>query len=405
MSTITFKTIGCRLNQYDTEWLRESFKLAGFDSVDSSADLYVINTCAITSKACREARNAIRSEIKNGGKVVVTGCAARLNPKEFEEIKGVYLVEPDYRKVIDKLLKAKLPDEITGFYKHNKAFIKVQEGCDQFCSYCIVPYLRGSPYDRPVKNIVSEINKLVKNGYKEFILTGTNLGKYDNLLGLLKIINNIPGIYRLGLSSIEPYGISDELIDFFVSSKKFSRYFHIPLQSGDSEVLKLMNRWYSPDDFESLVMKLDSRIPDVAIGTDVIVGFPGEGEDEFKNTYDFISRLPIARLHVFRYSKRPLTKVSELPANMKPQDKIVKERSRLIYKLGEKKWAEFRKRFIGKTLEVHIEKCTVTGKNKLYAALASNYIKVLFPSNHNLSGFVNVRIDKISGAKTFAALI
>lgn len=403
MPTISFKTIGCRLNQYDTEWLRESFNLAGFESVDSDSEICIVNTCAVTSKACREARNIIRSEIKRGAKVIVTGCAVKLNPQEFKEIKGVYIVEPEFPELVNKFLKLELPQGIKTFYAHNKAFIKVQEGCDQFCSYCIVPYVREKTYDRPEKNIISEIKELIKNGYQEFILTGTNLGKYKNLLGLLKSIDKISGIRRLGLSSIEPYGISDDLIDFFASSQKFSRYFHIPLQSGDAKILKLMNRWYAPEDFLSLVTKISSHIPDVAIGTDVIIGFPGEGETEFLNTYNFISQSPIARLHTFRYSKRPLTKALEL--KNKPQDKIVKQRSQLIYKLGEKKWVEFRTRFIGKILEAHIENEKDSPNKKLYTGVTSNYIKVLFPSDKELSGFANIRIDKISGSKTIGTLV
>ncbi|MFA5031471.1 MAG: MiaB/RimO family radical SAM methylthiotransferase [bacterium] len=402
MKKVSFKTIGCRLNKYDTEWLRESFESAGFQSVDSASEICVVNTCAVTLKACRESRNIIRHQAKQGMNIIVTGCGAKLIEKELKNVKNILFFEPSFEKVVTDYLKSPLISGIKSFYGHSRAFVKVQEGCDQFCSYCVVPHLRGKPSNRNFEDIISEVERLRENGFKEFTLTGTNLGKYDRLVDLLKSVEQIPDVHRVGLSSIEPIGISDELINFVAGSSKFSKYFHIPMQSGDEKVLKSMNRWYTPAGFSDLIVKLKSNIPDVAIGTDIIVGFPGEGEKEFLNTYDLISTLPIDKLHVFRYSRRPLTKALEFKDEV--QDETKKQRSQLIYELGEKKWEQFRANLIDKTLEVHIENAKHT-KSKEYTGITSNYIKVFFSSDKKLNDFVNVRLERIDKQKTYGQIV
>ncbi|MDD2889523.1 MAG: MiaB/RimO family radical SAM methylthiotransferase [bacterium] len=402
MKKVSFKTIGCRLNKYDTEWLRESFESVGFQSVDSASEICVVNTCAVTLKACRESRNIIRHQAKQGMNIIVTGCGAKLIEKELKNVKNILFFEPSFEKVVTDYLKSPLISGIKSFYGHSRAFVKVQEGCDQFCSYCVVPHLRGKPSNRNFEDIISEVERLRENGFKEFTLTGTNLGKYNRLVDLLKSVEQIPDVHRVGLSSIEPIGISDELINFVAGSSKFSKYFHIPMQSGDEKVLKSMNRWYSPADFSDLIVKLKSNIPGVAIGTDIIVGFPGEGEKEFLNTYDLVSKLPIDKLHVFRYSRRPLTKALEFKDEV--QDETKKQRSQLIYELGEKKWEQFRTNLIGKTLEVHIENAKHT-KSKEYTGITSNYIKVSFSSDKKLDDFVNVRLERIEKQKTYGQVV
>ncbi len=405
---VSFKTFGCRLNQYDTEWLREEFELAGFEIVKDNADVCVVNTCTVTARPCKEARKLIRAWARKSPKpfIIATGCYAKINPDEILQVNGIDLVESDLKKIARDFLKVPLLSGIKSFSGRDKAFVKVQEGCDQFCSYCIVPYARGKPRERPLKEILQEVRDLAQNGYQEFVLTGTNLGKCENLLNVIRAIEKIPEVRRLGLGSIEPLGIPDELLEFIGSSPKCSKYFHIPLQSGDNKILKSMRRWYTREEYEALLHRIKEKVPDSAIGADVIVGFPGEGESEFLNTYNLIADSPISRLHIFRYSRRPMTQALNL--ENEPQDIIKRERSKTLIELGEKKWMEFRTQFINRTLEAHIES---SSQNGWLVGVSSNYIKILLQKQNSCakyenidSGFVNLRIKKIDGAYTYGEL-
>ncbi|MCK4353232.1 MiaB/RimO family radical SAM methylthiotransferase [candidate division WOR-3 bacterium] len=412
---VSFETLGCRLNQYDTQLLTEGFKEAGFKIVDhkEKADVRVVNTCIVTSKAARESKNIAKNYSRDSNRpfIIVTGCYAKIGIEEIKAIPGVGIIEPNLNKIALKFLHTSLPMTIKSFEKHIKAFVKIQSGCDQFCSYCIVPYARGTPQSRPLEEIISEIKALIANGYEEFVLTGTNIGKC-NLLNIVKAIEKIPGIRRFGFSSIEPpnpsangLGISDELLEFISESQKFSKYFHIPLQSGDNKILELMGRWYTAEEYEELICKIKEKIPDVAIGADVIVGFPGEGEQEFLNTYNLISQSPISRLHVFRYSKRPRTKALDLIRQ--PTDEvsegIKKERSKILRELSKRKWQEFRNQFIDKILEAHIES---KPKNGYQVGVTSNYIKVLFKSPFELGNkFVKLKIKDVNNSYSHGQLV
>ncbi len=415
---VSFKTFGCRLNQYDTEWLREEFKLAGFECVDArksndicknneknNADVCVVNTCTVTARPCKEARKLIRSWARRTPKpfIIATGCYAKINPEEILQVNGIDLVESDPKKIVTNFLKVPLLSGIKSFSGRDKAFLKVQEGCDQFCSYCIVPYARGKPRERPLKEILQEVENLIQNGYREFILTGTNLGKCKDLLRIVKSIESFPEVRRLGLGSIEPIGISDKLLEFIGNSSKCSKYFHIPLQSGDNKILKSMGRWYTREEYETLLHRIREKVPDSAIGADVIVGFFGEGDAEFLNTYNLIANSPISRLHIFKYSQRPMTQAINF--ENEPESMVKRERSHVLIKLGEKKWVEFRSQFIGKTLEAHIES---SSQDEWRVGVTSNYIKILFEPQKNCdkydsmnSGFINLRIVKIDGARTY----
>ena len=442
---VSFKTFGCRLNQYDTEWLREEVELAGFKTtcltpkdiincvphrqdvcaIEDDTDVCVINTCTVTGKTCRQARKVIRAWARRSPKpfIIVTGCYAKISPRELSQIDGIDLIEPDPKKIATDFLEVLLLSGIKNFSEHDKAFVKVQEGCDQFCSYCIVPYARGKPRDRPIQEILQEVGNLIKNGYQEFVLTGTNLGKCKNLLNIVKSIELLSEVRRLGLGSIEPLGISDELLEFIGNSKKCGKYFHIPLQSGDNKILESMRRWYTREEYEALLHRIKEKVPDSAIGADVIVGFPGESETEFLNTYNLIASSPISRLHIFRYSKRPMTQALNL--KNEPQDIIKKKRSKILRELGEKKWLEFRTTFIDRTLEAHIEKTVNHNANGWLIGVTPNYIKVLLekqsfypPPQDRLksslqpldnqkvsSAFVNLRIKKIDGSYTYGELV
>ncbi|MBI4722179.1 MAG: MiaB/RimO family radical SAM methylthiotransferase [Candidatus Stahlbacteria bacterium] len=409
-------TFGCRLNQYDSEWLKEGFELAGYNRLSGSGnrlseEVCIINTCAVTAHACREARNAIRTEALRVPKpfIIVTGCYVKLWSNELSQIAGIDLMESDLHKIVKDFLKVPLLTGIKRFNHRDKAFIKVQEGCDQFCSYCVVPYARGNPQDRSLNEILTEVRNLIETGYEEFILTGTNLGLCHNLLEVLKSLVVLEGVRRIGLGSIEPVGISDELLDFIYRSGKCSRYFHIPLQSGDNKVLKLMGRWYNRDEYLDLICRIKDRLPDSAIGADVIVGFPGEGENEFLNTYNLIKDASISRLHVFRYSGRPGTPAFSLTAE--PTDSIKKHRSALLRQLSETKWEAFRAQFIGKILESHIEGMNLRNSacqqgNGLAVGVTNNYIKVLFNSNDKINkGFVDLRINAVNGVLTYGEVV
>ncbi|HAW49565.1 TPA: tRNA (N(6)-L-threonylcarbamoyladenosine(37)-C(2))-methylthiotransferase MtaB [bacterium] len=401
MRSVSFKTFGCRLNQYDTEWLREEFEHAGFKavSIKDNPDICVINTCAVTDRACHEARKGIRTEVNRLPKpfVIVTGCYARIGINEISQIKGVNIVEPDPNKIAVDFLKTPLLPGIKSFGGRSKAFVKIQEGCDQFCSYCVVPYVRGKPRDRSIEEVIREVNDLVNNGCEEIVLTGTNIGKCQNLLDIVKEIDKVEGVRRIGVGSIEPICILDELLDFIQGSQKFSRYFHIPLQSGDNRILNLMKRWYTSEEYAELLYAIKERMPDCAIGADVIVGFPGEAEYEFLNTYNLIANSPISRLHIFRYSKRPGTHAINLPDE--PPDMVKKERSMILHKLSENKWANFRREFIGKTLECSVEP---TKDDGWLIGVTKNYIKVLFKPPASLPGnFINLKIKKVEGPMTY----
>jgi threonylcarbamoyladenosine tRNA methylthiotransferase MtaB len=340
-------------------------------------------------------------------------------------IDGVDLIESDPKKIATEFLKVPLLPGIKRVKGRDKAFVKVQEGCDQFCAYCIVPYARGGPRNRPLEDIIQEVNDLIDNGYAEFVLTGTNLGKREDLLHVVKSIEEIEGVRRIGLGSIEPLGISDELLDFLGSSPKFLKYLHVPLQSGDDRVLDLMGRWYDSNQYRGLITRISDKIPDCAIGADVIVGFPGEGEEEFLKTHDLIADSPICRLHVFRYSKRPGTRALDLPGESDEATK--KKRSAVLRDLGEEKWHRFRSQFVGKMLEVHVESagCRASLDGQL-VGMTDNYIRVLLGSGNSCvdlkdavnpssprascgvgswNDFENVRITKIDGARTYGEIV
>jgi len=406
MAKVAFETFGCRLNQYDTELLREDFESSGFLIVDpeDNPDIFVINTCTVTSRADRQARNLIRRRIRMNPQsmVVVTGCYAEAYPEELKAIDGITLIPS--RDEIVNFFNLGAQEFITRFKGHTRAFVKVQEGCDEFCTYCIVPYVRGKPRSREAKEIIHEIESLAQRGYNDFVLTGTNIGKYksnsEGLVQLLEKIETLPCVRRMDLGSIEPLTITSELVGFARNSNKFANHFHISLQSGDDSILKRMKRDYTVAWYEELINKIWTEVPDVSIGTDVIVGFPGEGETEFMNTYNFIDKLPFAYLHVFRYSPRKGTKAAEFKETVNQE--IVKNRAEVLRQLGIKKSLEFRKEFVGKEVEVHVES---KPRNGCLVGITSNYIKVLFRGPSALRGkFAKVRITEVDLNETHGIL-
>ncbi len=416
MQTIKFYTLGCKVNQYETQSMREQFIRAGFKELDNhqSADVYVINTCTVTHKADAGSLNYIRRAKRENpqAKIVVTGCYTELDEDRIREIGGVSLIVKNKDK--EKLPGLLLPqDEITSqrdnestnqgissFKGHTRAFLKIQDGCDNFCSYCKVPLARGKSRSRPLNEIAREADKLVKNGFKEIVLCGICLGAYGkdldlkiNLVNLIEALENIEGLLRIRLSSIETADVSDELIDKITQSQKLCPHLHIPIQSGDNEILKKMNRKYCRDDYLRLIKKIKNCIPKIAITTDVLVGFPGETEENFKNTLNLIQELLPLKTHIFPYSSREGTPA----ANFKPilNAKIIKERIKYLNNIAERCSLEYKNQFLNKALDALIEGQVKDNPN-FWGGYTDNYIRVLIKLRPGLKNqLIKVRLKKL----------
>ena len=398
-----FITLGCKVNQYETQVMREALKREGYRIVDSHevADVYVINTCTVTSISDRKSRQMIRRSValNPNATVVVTGCYAERSPDELREMPGVDLVLSNSEKfsIAEYLseFEVKIPPSppfshphITTFDGQTRALVKIEDGCDSFCTYCIVPYTRGGTIrSRPVDSIIQEVQSLAGNGYKAVVLTGVHLGAYGRdmsdgttLVHVLRAVHDVDGIQRIRLSSIEPMDISDAVIDEMARLPKCAHHYHMSLQNGSDKILKLMRRGYTSAEFEDMANRIKSAMPDVGISTDVMVGFPGETEQDFRDTCDLIARVKFSRLHVFRYSPRAGTPAAKFPN--KVQDKVSSQRSREVRLLGDNLAREFRSQMLGKKAEVLVEDSR-EGKNKLLAGFTSNYVRVLVANVHD----------------------
>jgi threonylcarbamoyladenosine tRNA methylthiotransferase MtaB len=404
---IALFTVGCKLNQYETQAIAEELEDCGFERVDFSqpADIYIINTCTVTKESDYSSRQAIYRAKRRSPEaiIIVTGCYAQLEKEFLEKLPGVSLVvKQDQKGELANLIanlfgdhtikpkEKKEEDEFFGFRvfkhaKHTRALVKIQDGCDKRCSYCVVPLARGKEKNREVDSILAEINGLVENGYKEVVLTGVHIGRYSkdglNLVRLTERILNDTRVQRVRFTSIDPKEFSDELIDLISKSKRIARHLHIPLQSGDDHILSLMKRDYTTGEYRKLLEKIKNAMPEVMIGTDVIVGFPSETDEQFENTCQFILSSPLDYLHVFSYSDRKGTSASQIPHKVPPQ--IIHQRSEILHDLGRKKWENYIEGFIGKTLEVLIEQKRDKKTNKL-SGLSGNYIRVLLDGEDSL---------------------
>jgi threonylcarbamoyladenosine tRNA methylthiotransferase MtaB len=414
-------TVGCKLNQYETQAIAEELEDCGFERVDFSqpADIYVINTCTVTKESDYSSRQAIYRAKRRSpqAKIVVTGCYAQVEKESLEKLPGVSLVVKQDQKgelahLVANLLgddsvepkEKKKEDEFFCFKvckhaKHTRALVKIQDGCDKKCSYCVVPLARGKEKNREVNSILAEIDGLVENGYKEVVLTGVHIGRYNrdgvNLVELTERILDNTTVQRLRFSSIDPKEFSDELIDLISRSKRIARHLHIPIQSGDDHILSLMKRDYTTDGYRRLLEKIENAVSEVMIGTDVIVGFPGETDDQFENTHQFIWTSPLNYLHVFSYSDRKGTVASQIPDKVPPQ--IIRKRSEILHDLGRKKWENYLEGFIGKKLEVLVEQKRDKTTKRL-TGLSDNYIRVLLEGEDSLKNkIVSVSILQRKG--------
>ncbi|MCX5706226.1 MAG: MiaB/RimO family radical SAM methylthiotransferase [Candidatus Omnitrophica bacterium] len=380
--TIKFHTLGCKVNQYDTQSIRERFLASGFREIAGSqkADFYLINTCTVTSSADQKSRMIIRRCIKENpkAKVIVTGCLIKKDQASLTKIKGIeFLVSKNF-----------FPDGITDFSGHTRAFLKVQDGCNNFCSYCKVPLVRGSSRSKLPEEILRETKSLVNKGFKEIVLTGICLGAYGkdlklkvDLTGIISRLEKIEGLLRIRLSSIEASDVSTKLINKMRVSQKLCRHLHIPIQSGDDYILKKMNRSYTRKQYLNLIKKIKAKVPKVAITTDVLVGFPGESEDNFKNTVSLVKGIVPLKVHIFPYSKREGT----LAANFKPiiEPEIITERVRQFRNIEKECSLKYRRQFLNQNLSLLVEsRCK---SNPAYwEGYSDNYIKVLVKSKCNL---------------------
>lgn len=409
MQTIAFKTLGCKVNQYETELIREQFISAGFNEVlfNNPADIYVINTCTVTQKADSESRRLIRNARAQNpnSKIIVTGCYTDLDSDEIRKIDPNLLIVKNSKKTqILQYLSLDHQNHLRGGLNHfvggiglnisrfegrTKAFVKVQDGCNNFCSYCKVPFVRGRSRSRKPDEIIKEIQGLVLNGYKEIILCGICLGDWGKNLGL-KLVNlldeidkNIDGIFRIRLSSIEPWYVTMDLLEKIASSKRFCRHLHMPMQSGDDEILKKMNRKFKSQDFMNLIDRIRLLIPEIAFTTDIMVGFPGEREEQFDNTLRAVEFTRPSRVHIFPFSVRKGTKAA-LFKEIIP-DSVVKKRINKLKSLTDKFAIEYKRQFIGKPQEVLVEtqRDRKTGKLTGYT---DAYIKVNFEGPDELKG-------------------
>ena len=424
ISSVALSTLGCKLNFSETSSIANNLEKNNFKVVpfNQYADAYIINTCSVTENADNKFKVFVNKALKINPNAFVAaiGCYAQLKPEELLSVKGVDLVlgasekfnivnylqniDQDFSK-FDHSCNINDVDSFIETYSTNsrtRAFLKVQDGCDYKCSFCTIPLARGKSRSNSIENVVKNVKEIISNGIKEIVLTGINLGDFgkrqsdglvtnEDFLGLIKTLDKIDGIERFRVSSIEPNLLTDEIISFISKSNKFVPHFHIPLQSGSDQILKKMRRRYKTDLYESRVELIRKFMPNASIGVDVIVGFPGETDDMFLETYNFIEKLDVTYLHVFSYSERENTKAIEL--NGVVPKKTRNKRSKLLRLLSASKKTSFYKNNIGTDYNVLFES---ENKNGLIEGYTENYIRVRKDWNKNLVGQIRkVRIEKV----------
>lgn len=435
MPKFSITTLGCKVNQAESEAIAQDLLSSDWSTTPNcdKAEVCIVNTCTVTQKASMQSRQAIRKAIRSNpnARIIVTGCYAQTAPQEINRINGVeYVVGHDKKLSISKLICPEgneAPDnQVSSFNDicdsrqfqlmptaisaaRTRPFLKIQDGCDAFCTYCIVPFARGRSRSMPLDNVLQSIQQLAEADYHEVVLTGIHLGAYGrdlspatNLATLLHRIQALELIDRVRLSSIEPLELTPEIIQLVADSNTFCRHFHIPLQSGDDRILKKMRRPYSRRVFHDLIDKIQQLMPDAAIGADTLIGFPGENDTAFENTYQLIKDLPVSYLHVFPFSVRPGTPAAEFTDKVPPE--ITKHRCEQMRSLGLEKRMRFYRKFNGKTMPVLIEtkRDAATG---LLKGVSSNYLPVLIDGEDDQKNkIVAVKIEKLEENKLFGVL-
>lgn len=426
MGTVAFHTLGCKVNHYETEAIWQLFKEAGYERKDyeSKADVYVINTCTVTNTGDKKSRQVIRRAIRHNpdGVICVTGCYAQTSPAEIMAIPGVDIVVgtqdrhkllgyiEEYRRErqpingVGNIMKARVFEEldVPAFTDRTRASLKIQEGCNNFCTFCIIPWARGLLRSRDPEEVINQAQQLVDAGYKEIVLTGIHTGGYGedlkdyNFAKLLKELDErVAGLKRIRISSIEASQITDEVIEVLDQSDKIVRHLHIPLQSGSNTVLKRMRRKYTMEFFAERLTKLKKALPGLAVTSDVIVGFPGETEEEFMETYNFVKDHQFSELHVFPYSKRTGTPAARMEDQV--DENVKNERVHRLIALSDQLAKEYASAYEGDVLEIIPEESfkEQDGTHNLYVGYTDNYMKVVFEGTENMIGrLVKVKITK-----------
>ncbi|XEC96802.1 tRNA (N(6)-L-threonylcarbamoyladenosine(37)-C(2))-methylthiotransferase MtaB [Paenibacillus tarimensis] len=417
MPTVAFYTLGCKVNFYDTEAIWQLFKNEGYEQVDfeSTADVYLINTCTVTNTGDKKSRQIIRRAVRRNPDAViaVTGCYAQTSPAEILAIPGVDLVigtqdrdqlmtyingiQTDRQPVnaVRNIMKTREFEEldVPDFSDRTRAFLKIQEGCNNFCTFCIIPWSRGLSRSRDPKSVIAQAEQLVKAGYKEIVLTGIHTGGYGDdmenyrLSDLLWDLDNVEGLERVRISSIEASQIDDKMIEVLNRSDKMCRHLHIPLQAGDDTVLKRMRRKYTTAEFAEKIRRIHEAMPGVAITTDVIVGFPGETEEMFQNGYRFMEQLGFAEMHVFPYSKRTGTPAARMEDQV--DEEVKNDRVHQLIDLSERMQLAYAENFVGQVVDVIPERdykgAPGTG---MLMGYSGNYLQVVFEGSETLIGQV-----------------
>lgn len=421
--TVSFHTLGCKVNQYETEAMAELFLKSGYTiaDFDDVCDVYVINTCTVTGTGDKKSRQMIRraQTLNPDAVIAVTGCYSQVAPEEIAAMGvDVILGSKDKSKIVElaenaltgkktnavsDIMKSRIFEDmrISSFSDKTRAFVKIEDGCNSFCTYCIIPYARGPVRSRDLGEITYEVKSLAENGFSEVVLTGIHIASYGldikdkkiDLGDVIEAIHGIDGIRRIRLGSIEPRILTEDFVKRLSSMPKVCNHFHISLQSGCDETLARMNRKYNTAEYTQVVENIRKYLPDSAITTDIMVGFPGETDEEFSKSMQFLKDICFAESHVFAYSNRRGTKADKLPGQVKRAEK--NRRAALMAEAAEECRQKFLSGFVGKEIEVLAEREI---ENGIYEGHTSNYIKVHIPSETDISrSFVNVKIDRIDG--------
>ena len=419
MKTVAFITLGCKVNQYETNAMTQQFIEKGYEVVDHTkkADIYIVNTCTVTNMSDRKSRQMLRrvKELNKEAIVVACGCYAQVAKEELKKIEEINLVLGNNEKkniveYVETYIHHQTLNEIEDvmnqkefvefgditFTEKTRAVIKIQDGCDRFCSYCIIPYARGRVRSRKPEHILSEIQKIAKEGIKEVVITGIHIASYGKdfkqeyrLIDLLEEMNEIEGIERIRLGSIEPLLITEEFVSRLEKLSKICHQFHLSLQSGCNETLKRMNRRYTTEQFRKITKLLRKTFEDAILTTDIIVGFPGESEEEFERTYAFLSEIKFYKMHVFKYSPRKGTKASTMPNQIDGNQK--EERSRRLIELSNKNEKAYNEQYIGKEVEVLFEE----EKNGMWQGHTKNYILAHYKTEENMENkIIKLKCEK-----------
>ncbi|HVN71915.1 MAG TPA: MiaB/RimO family radical SAM methylthiotransferase [Desulfomonilia bacterium] len=386
-------TLGCKVNQYESQRIREGLLAAGHTEqafTQPGADCYIVNTCTITHKSDAEGRRIIRRALRHRGRVVVTGCQVIVDPKGIRDVSEVIeIARPDH---LSEMLQVDLPNFISGFHDHSRAFVKVQQGCDKYCTYCIVPLAKGRPISRPWQEVVTEVKALHEKGYQEIVLTGINIGLYEG--GLSRLVERIfshSALPRLRISSIEPWTLEDCLVSMITSEPRLCKHLHLPLQHGNDMILRAMGRPYSAEYVGSLIGRIKDTSPEVAIGLDIIAGFPGENEKIFEESYGFLEDLDVTYLHVFPFSPREGTSAALLPG--RPDETDVKRRAAFLRQLSQEKRLSFALSRQG-SIEGVLVMQSCAGR---FSGVTSNYLKVQAPGDAAVGSIVDARLTGMEG--------